>query len=117
MVCDRWQSNERMYQTAVGKKRGAAVVQAVELETQHIQSQNYYAGNKESESGRNLLRENDLLGEKISFDALHCNPQTLELIAKKGKYMVGLKDNQEKLKEAVTQAIAINKPIYARCEK
>ena len=114
MVCDRWQRNARKHQTAVGKKRGAAVVQVVEHETQHIQSQNYYAGNKESESGRKLLRENDLLAEKISFDALHCNPQTLELIAKKGKYLVGLKDNQEKLKEAVTQAIAINKPIYAR---
>ena len=42
----------------------------------------------------------------------HCNPQTLELIAKKGKYMVGLKDNQEKLKEAVNEALARSQPIY-----
>ena len=72
MVCDRWQRNARKHQTAVGKKRGEAVVSAVEHETQNIQSQNYYAGNKESEkeSARNLLKDSDLIGEKVTLEAL-----------------------------------------------
>ena len=97
-----------------GDKRGEAVVQAVEHETRSIQSQNYYAGNKESEikSARQLLKESGLLAEKVTLDALHCNPETLEIIAEKGSYIVGLKDNQEKLKEAVNEAIKRSKPIY-----
>ena len=96
-----------------GETRGEVVVSAVEHETQHIQSQNYYAGNKESEkeSARNLLKDNDLLGEKVTLDALHCNPQTLELIAEKGVYIVGLKGNQKKLKESVNEFITLSKPI------
>ena len=97
-----------------GDKRGEAVVQAVEHETSGIQSQNYYAGNKESEikSARQLLKESGLLAEKVTLDALHCNPETLEIIAEKGSYIVGLKDNQEKLKEAVNEVIERSKPIY-----
>jgi predicted transposase YbfD/YdcC len=97
-----------------GEKRGEAVVQAVEQETQRIQSQNYYAGNKESEiqMSRELIKENGLLNQKISFDALHCNPKTLEMMAEKGVYVVGLKSNQEKLTEAVNEVIASGKPIF-----
>jgi predicted transposase YbfD/YdcC len=97
-----------------GEKRGEAVVQAVEHETQAIQGQNYYAGNKESEieKSRELIKEGGLLGEKVSFDALHCNPKTLAMMAEKGSYVVGLKGNQEKLQEAVNEEIAKIKPIY-----
>lgn len=97
-----------------GEKRGEAVVQAVEHETQATQSQNYYAGNKESEieKSRELIKESGLLGEKVSFDALHCNPKTLAMMAEKGSYVVGLKNNQAKLQEAVSEVIARNKPIY-----
>ncbi len=97
-----------------GEKRGQAVVQAVEHETQATQAQNYYAGNKESEieKSRELITESGLLGEKVSFDALHCNPKTLAMMAEKGSYVVGLKNNQAKLQEAVSEVIARNKPIY-----
>ena len=97
-----------------GDKRGEAVVQVVEHTTQSIQSQNYYAGNKESEikKSRELIKENGLLGEKVSFDALHCNPKTLAMMAEKGSYVVGLKSNQEKLQEAVSEEIKRSKPIY-----
>ena len=63
-----------------GAKRGEAVVQAVAPETGAVQSQGYYNGRKASEVGtvRNLLEENGLLGQKISLDALHCKPKTLE---------------------------------------
>ena len=97
-----------------GEKRGEAIVHAVEHETQATQAQNYYAGNKESEieKSRELIKENGLLEEKVSFDALHCNPKTLAMMAAKGSYVVGLKGNQEKLQTAVNEAIARGKPIY-----
>jgi hypothetical protein len=62
-----------------GEKRGEAVVQAVEQETQTVGAQNYYAGNKESEieKSRELIKENGLLNQKISFDALHCKRENL----------------------------------------
>jgi len=97
-----------------GEKRGEAVVQVVEHETQAIQNQNYYAGNKESEieKSRELLKEGGLLDQKVSFDALHCNPKTMEMMAAEGSYVVGLKNNQEKLQKSVSEEIAGSKPIY-----
>jgi len=83
-----------------GAKRGEVVVQAVAHETGKTQSQDYYNGRKESEvkTARNLLEEGGLLGQKISLDALHCKPKTLEPIVKaKGIYIVGLKGNQKEL--------------------
>jgi|GEM_PF-5325810 len=52
-----------------GEKRGEAVVQVVEHETQAIQNQNYYAGNKESEieKSRELIKEGGLLSQKSAF--------------------------------------------------
>jgi predicted transposase YbfD/YdcC len=96
-----------------GAKRGEVVVQAVRHENGRTIAQNYYCGQKESEvpTVRKLLEGSNLLGEKISFDALHCKPQTLEIIAQaSGKYLVGLKENQRELlteviKTSQTQAI------------
>ncbi len=89
---------------ASGAKRGEAVVQAVAHENGQTIAQNYYCGKKESEvpTVRQLLTENELSGQKISFDALHCKPKTLEMITEsKGKYLVGLKDNQKELRKEV----------------
>jgi len=83
-----------------GAKRGEAVVQAVAHAGGEVQSQNYYNGRKASEVGtvRELLEESDLLVHKISLDALHCKPKTLEMIARgKGIYLIGLKKNQKEL--------------------
>jgi predicted transposase YbfD/YdcC len=85
---------------ATGAKRGEAVVQVVAHENRQTVAQDYYCGEKESEQVivRKLLKENGLLGQKISLDALHCQVKTLELIAsEKGKYLVGLKNNQKEL--------------------
>jgi predicted transposase YbfD/YdcC len=96
-----------------GAKRGEAVVQAVGHERGEVQSQNYYNGRKASEVGtvRQLLEESDLLGQKISLDALHCKPKTLEMIAKeKGIYLIGLKRNQKELFHQMgeaSQALAV----------
>ena len=83
-----------------GAKRGEALVQAVGHENGQTIAQTYYCGKKESEVAavRSLLEKDGLLKHKISLDALHCKAQTLEMIAlAKGKYLVGLKENQKEL--------------------
>lgn len=90
-----------------GAKRGAAVVQAVSHACQQVVAQDYYSGEKESEVPivRKLLNSVDLASQKISLDALHCKPATLEMIAgRKGKYLVGLKENQKLLKKQIRLA-------------
>jgi len=78
-----------------GCKRGEAVGQAVSHAEQQVVAQDYYSGEKESEVPmvRKLLEADNLASQKISLDALHCKPATLEIIARRqGKYLVGLKD-------------------------
>ncbi len=87
-----------------GAKRGEVVVQAVNHENGRTVAQNYYCGKKESEvpTVRKLLERREISSRKISLDALHCKPQTLEIIAEsKGKYLVGLKENQKQLLKEV----------------
>jgi predicted transposase YbfD/YdcC len=89
-----------------GDKRGEALAQAVAHANQQTVAQDYYAGDKESEVPvvRSLLAKNGFAAQKISLDALHCKPKTLEIIVSGGgKYLVGLKDNQKQLKKQVSQ--------------
>lgn len=93
---------------ASGEKRGEAVVQAVAHQTGNSVAQEYYSGDKESEvlTVRSLLKKNGLAGQKISLDALHCKPTTVELITQSGgKYVVGLKENQKQLCRQIRQAV------------
>jgi hypothetical protein len=90
-----------------GARRGEAVVQAVSHAGQQVVAQDYYSGEKESEVPivRKLLNAAGLASQKISFDALHCKPATLEIVARrKGKYLVGLKENQKQLKRQISLA-------------
>jgi len=83
-----------------GDKRGEAVVHAINHQTGEALSQEYYSGDKQSEVTivRELLGQNGLSAQKVSLDALHCKPATLEIISQSGgKYLVGLKDNQKQL--------------------
>ena len=92
-----------------GRKRGAAVVQAVAHENCQTVAQDYYQGEKESEVPlvRQILGERGLASQKISLDALHCKPLTLSIINESGgKYLVGLKENQKQLKKQITRAMA-----------
>lgn len=94
---------------ALGEKRGEVVVQAVTHERGRTVAQTYYHGQKESEvpTVRKLLENTYLAGEKISLDALHCKPKTLEIITQaKGKYLVGLKENQKELLKQVVKTSA-----------
>ena len=93
---------------AKGNKRGEAIVQAVAHAGLQVAAQEYYAGEKASEvpTVRKLLEENGLANQKISLDALHCKPKTLEIITQAGgKYVVGLKENQKQLKKQICLAM------------
>lgn len=98
-----------------GNTRGEALVQAVTHKDRVIQSQDYYSGLKESEipTVRTILKDNNLEGQKISMDALHCNPITLEAInGSGGIYLVGLKDNQKELLTECVDVVRFSKPTF-----
>jgi predicted transposase YbfD/YdcC len=83
-----------------GDTRGESVVLAVEHSTRITMGQTFYNGSKESEKPavQALLAENGLLNQKITVDALHFNPKTLQPInLNQGFYVVGLKKNQLEL--------------------
>jgi predicted transposase YbfD/YdcC len=99
-----------------GHTRGEAIVQAVTHKDRVVQSQDYYSGRKESEviTVRNILKDNNLEGQKISMDALHCKPHTLEPIHESGGvYLVGLKDNQKELLSECVDVIRFSKPTFS----
>lgn len=99
-----------------GHTRGEAIVQAVTHKDRVVQSQDYYSGRKESEviTVRNILKDNNLESQKISMDALHCKPNTLEPIHESGGiYLVGLKDNQKELLSECVDVIRFSKPIFS----
>ena len=98
-----------------GHTRGEAIVQAVTHKDRVVQSQDYYSGRKESEviTVRNILKDNNLEGQKISMDALHCKPNTLKPIHESGGiYLVGLKDNQKELLSECIDVIRFVKPTF-----
>lgn len=91
------------------------MVQAIAHETGQTQSQTYYSGDQESEipAVRQLLHEQGLEGEKVSLEALHCNPATLEPITQAGGiYLVGWKENQPVMCAAVQQETAQGACLY-----
>ena len=91
-----------------GNNRGQAVVQGVAHSNCQTVAQDYYEGEKESEVPivRKILVESGLASQKISLDALHCKPLTLAIMSEsKGKYLVGLKENQKQLKKQITWAM------------
>ena len=80
-----------------GQTRGEACVSVVVQATEAVVGQAYYSGQKESEklAVRHLLAERDLTNQRLSLDALHLNPLTINAIHKaSGCYLVGLKANQ-----------------------
>jgi predicted transposase YbfD/YdcC len=90
------------------EKRGEAVVVAVAQETGETFCQDYYSGDKESEVPvvRKLLEKNGLSKQKVSLDALHLKPKTLEIIAQSGgSYIVGLKENQKQLLKQIRHVV------------
>jgi hypothetical protein len=86
-----------------------AVVLAVAHDTGEELARALQSGPKASEITvvRELLQETGLARRKVTLDALHCNPDTLGLIAQaQGTYLVQVKGNQpELLRQCCTRAI------------
>ena len=83
-------------------------------------AQDYYAGDKESEvpALRKLIGSSLLASQKISLDALHCKPLTLSIVSNGGsKYLVGLKDNQKKLKKQITRAMTNQAALFTTAKE
>lgn len=80
---------------AKGEKRGDVVVQAVRHQDRTVYGQVFYNGQKQSE--RPCIRQlfdSTLGSQKITLDALHFIPETINQIEKQeGVYIVGLKEN------------------------
>ncbi len=92
-----------------GAKRGEVVVQVVAHENGNTIAQSYYCGKKQSEvpTVRSLLEKHELGKQKLSLDALHCKPKTLLMVSQaKGKYLVGVKENQKQLLGKVSKTSA-----------
>lgn len=80
-----------------GQSRGEAIVSALDHQTHQVVAQTYYSGTKESErpAVTQLIDKQGLAHQKLSLDALHLIPSTLQLIhTERGQYVVGLKPNQ-----------------------
>jgi hypothetical protein len=95
---------------AAGCTRGEAIVQVVRHEDRAVLSQGYYNGSKESEQPvvQQLLKQNGLARQGLTFDALHFNPKTLNYIEfHGGHYIGGLKGNQEEILTDMKQFITV----------
>ena len=67
-------------------KRGESIVQVVSHKNRKVKGQSFYNGEKESEipAVRTLLELTAGMSEKVTMDALHLNPKTLEQITSSG---------------------------------
>jgi hypothetical protein len=82
-------------------------VQIVAHETGEVLCEIFYNGHKESEKPviRNLIKSSGVGNQKLSLDALHFNPETLQFINQAtGVYLVGFKENQGELLAYITKA-------------
>lgn len=97
--------------------RGEACVSALAHDSEEIANQAYYNGTKESErpTVRQLLNDAGLYDQKLTLDALHLNPLTVNAInGANGVYVVGLKSNQAHLYRYCFCKGLVNKADYER---
>ena len=100
---------------ACGKKRGEAIVQLVHHQSGEVFAQNYYNGHKESEKPRlrDLLSQTQVASQKVTLDALHFYPETIEtILGAGGIFLIGLKSNQPKLLAKMSRCARKQAPIY-----
>jgi predicted transposase YbfD/YdcC len=99
--------------------RGEACVSVLAHDSQEITNQAYYNGTKESErpTVRQLLTDTGLYNQKLTLDALHLIPLTLNAIhGAKGVYVIGLKANQAHLYRYCLCSSLVDKADYARTD-
>ncbi len=103
-----------------GHTRGEVLVSAVAHQHGQVVAQSYYCGPKESERPAvvALIENQHLASHKLTLDALHLIPATLELIhAADGQYVVGLKSNQAHLYRTCTLTDLFGRADYERVEE
>ncbi|WP_461137414.1 ISAs1 family transposase, partial [Spirosoma terrae] len=103
-----------------GQTRGDACVSVVSQAHETVVGQAYYSGEKESEKlvVRQLLMDKGLLDQRLSLDALHLNPLTVNAIHKaSGQYIVGLKANQRLLYRACICRCLLDPPTHYYCSE
>ena len=102
-----------------GHRRGEACVSALAHESQEVVQQAYYNGVKESEKPtvRQLLNDTGLYSQKLTLDALHFNPLTVNAInGAGGVYVMGLKSNQAQLYRYCLCQALIHQAAYERTD-
>ena len=100
---NEWQSvdgKELRGSITQGNTRGLNVVRSIGQDDKIVLAQRYYDGSKESEKIEvRQMAAKELKGEKITLDALHCEPEVLNIVeSNEGKYIVQTKDNQKLLR-------------------
>lgn len=97
-----------------GDKRGEAIALAVRHKDRAVSRISFFNGSKESEvvAVRSMLKE-PLIKQKMTMDALHFKPLTLEPIhSAGGTYLVGLKENQKELFAEMEFCVRQLKPCF-----
>ena len=100
--------------------RGEACVSALAHDSQQVVNQVYYNGTKESErpSVRQLLNDTGLYNQKLTLDALHFIPLTVNAIhAATGIYVIGLKSNQALLYRYCLCSSLVKKATFERSDE
>ena len=95
--------------------RGEACVSVVVQTSEAVVAQTYYSGQKESEklAVRQLLADEGLTNQRLSLDALHLNPLTVNVIHEaSGRYLVGVKANQAVLLRNCLCRCLLDTPTY-----
>ena len=103
-----------------GHKRGQACVSALAHQSEQVAGQTYYDGSKESEKPavRKLLAETGLCNQKVTLDALHLVPKTVNAIhGAKGVYLIGLKSNQSYLYRYCICKVLTDRADYRRADE
>ena len=96
-----------------GNTRGEAIVQLLHHDTRLVTKQLFYNGHKESERPCVLaLLKEDCSDKKITLDALHLTPDTVNNIeSEQGIYLIGVKDNQKELLNEIIGISNLQKPV------
>jgi len=95
---------------ATGQKRNLCLVRAYLKGRSTSFGSRFYQGGKDSEIivVRELLETEGLCGGSLTFDALHCQTETLAMVeGAGGTYVVQLKNNQKHLLEDVKDQFAL----------
>ena len=99
--------------------RGEACVSALAHDSEEVANQAYYNGAKQSERPalRQLLNDTGLYNQKLTADALHLNPLTVNAIhSAGGVYVMGVKSNQACLYRYCICHSAVNQAVYERTD-